>query len=346
MSSQFEREIYEQPDVIARLLTEGQVDALRIVERIRDLDPRFVMVAARGTSDNAARYAQYLFGARNRLPVALATPSLFTLYHTPPRLTQGLVVGISQSGQSPDIVAVIAEARLQGTLTLAITNDPTSALAEASDMCLDLRAGVEQAVAASKTYTAELTALAMLSNALAEDDESRAQLEALPRLIHETLGLNRHLDRTAERFVDDQQFLVVGRGYNYATAYEIALKIKETSYVVAEAHSSAELRHGPIAVVDEGFPALLVAPSGAALQDVIDLHDELRERNAEVLVISDRPELMADESRSLPIPLGVPEWLSPIVAVVPGQLWALALARTKGIDPDQPRGLTKVTRTR
>ena len=346
MAIQFEREIHEQPNVIARLLTDGQEDVVRIADRIKTGDPSFVMIAARGTSDNAARYAQYLFGARNRLPVALATPSLFTLYHTPPRLTQGLVIGISQSGQSPDIVSVVAEARIQGALTLAITNESSSALAEAADLCLDLRVGVEQAVAASKTYTAELTALAMLSAALAADGESRSQLDMLPRVIDETLRLNGHLDQSAARFVATEQFIVVGRGYNYATAYEVALKIKETSYVVAEAHSSAELRHGPIAVIDDGFPAMLIAPSGAVQQDMLELYADLRERNAEVLVISDREELLIDDLHSLPIPSGVPEWLSPIVAVVPGQLWALALARAKGIDPDQPRGLTKVTRTR
>ena len=346
MTSQFEREIREQPEVIARLLSDGREDVNRIAERIRSADPRFVMIAARGTSDNAARYAQYLLGARNHLPVALATPSLFTLYHAPPRLSQGLVIGISQSGQSPDIVAVIAEARLQGVLTLAITNDPASALAEAADLRLELRVGAEQAVAASKTYTAELTALAMLSTALAGNGEGWSQLEKLPQSIDETLCLNGHLDPTATRFVETEQFIVVGRGFNYATAYEVALKIKETSYVVAEAHSSAEFRHGPIAVVDEGFPVILIAPSGAALQDVLALYTELKERNAEVLLISDRHELLKDDSRSLPIPSGVPEWLSPIVAVVPGQLWALALARAKGIDPDQPRGLSKVTRTR
>ena len=346
MTSQFEREIHEQPTVIARLLTDGPEDARRIAERIRSADPSFVMIAARGTSDNAARYAQYLFGARNRLPVALATPSLFTLYHAPPRLTHGLVIGISQSGQSPDIVAVVAEARIQGALTLAITNDPNSALAEAADLCLELRAGTEQAVAASKTYTAELTALAMLSTALEDDDDGRSQLLKLPRIIEEALHLNQHLATSAARFASNEQFLVVGRGYNYATAYEVALKIKETSYVAAEAHSSAELRHGPIAVVDEGFPIVLIAPSGAALEDVIELYAELRDRDAEVLVIGDRPELLLDESHSLPIPPGIPEWLSPIVAVVPGQLWALELARAKGFDPDQPRGLTKVTRTR
>ncbi len=345
-ASQFEREIRQQPDAIARLLASGRDDAERIASRIRAAGPRFVMIAARGTSDNAARYAQYLLGAHNRLPVALATPSLFTLYHAPPRLTDTLVIGISQSGQSPDIVAVVTEARAQGALTLALTNDSGSELARAAELYLDLRAGDERAVAASKTYTNQLTALAMLSAALEESRERHDQLEALPGLVHDTMRLNGHIRRDAGRFAAARQFVVIGRGYNYATAFEIALKIKETSYVVAEAYSSAEFMHGPIALVEEGFPAIVIAPSGEVYQDVAALHDLLAERDAHLIAISDRRDLLDRADSSLALPEGIPEWLSPVVSVVLGQIWALELARAKGIDPDHPRGLSKVTRTR
>ncbi len=345
MTSQFEREIREQPDVLRRLLREGSSDVERIAERVRRAHPSFVMIAARGTSDNAARYAQYLFGARNGLPVALAAPSLFTLYHAPPRLDEALVIGISQSGQSPDIVAVISEARRQGALTLALTNDPRSSLATTSELCLSLRAGEERAVAASKTYTCELTSLAMLSVALADLQESREQLEAMPDLISETLRRNHDVGTKAQAFATARQFVVIGRGFNYATSHEVALKIKETSYVVAEAYSSAEFLHGPIAVVEEGFPAILIAPSGAVYDDVADLYDTLSSRNAKLVAISDRTDLLNHASAALPLPSDIPEWLTPIVAIVPGQLWALALAQAKGFDPDHPRGLSKVTRT-
>jgi glucosamine--fructose-6-phosphate aminotransferase (isomerizing) len=346
LASQFEREIHQQPGAVERLLTTGREDVARIADHVRAFDPHFVMIAARGTSDNAARYAQYLFGAHNRLPVALATPSLFTLYHSPPRLYGALVIGISQSGASPDIVAVLAEARAQGALTLALTNEPDSALAKAAELCLELRAGDERAVAATKTYTNQLVALAMLSATLQDDRERQNALERLPDQMTEALRLNGEIRQLSAEFAGSRQFVVIGRGYNYATAFEIALKIKETSYVVAEAYSSAEFLHGPIAVVDEGFPALVIAPSGTVYDDVEALHDVLAERQAKLVAISDRSELLDGADAPLPLPADVPEWISPVVAVVPGQIWALELARAKGIDPDQPRGLTKVTRTR
>lgn len=345
-TSQFEREIRQQPDAIARLLASGRDDAERIAFRIRAAGPRFVMIAARGTSDNAARYAQYVLGARNRLPVALATPSLFTLYHAPPRIAGALVIGISQSGQSPDIVAVISEARAQGALTLALTNDSGSDLARAAELHLELRAGDERAVAASKTYTNQLTALAMLSVALDSSSARQGQLETLPNLVRETMWLNDDIRRDAGRFAAARQFVVIGRGYNYATAFEIALKVKETSYVVAEAYSSAEFMHGPIALVEQGFPAIVIAPSGEVYDDVEALHDLLAERDARLIAISDRRDLLDRADSSLTLPDAIPEWLSPIVSVVLGQIWALELARAKGIDPDHPRGLSKVTRTR
>lgn len=345
MPSQFEREIREQPESLARLLDSGREEVASVASAIRAFDPRFVMIAARGTSDNAARYAQYLFGAQNRLPVALATPSLFTLYHAPPRLSGSLVIGISQSGASPDIVAVLDEAHRQGALTLAITNEAGSDLAGAAELCLSLRAEPERAVAASKTYTSQLAALAMLSVALDDGSARRSQLSALPTLVSETLRLNDGIGRRAMGLADSRQFVVIGRGYNYASAYEVALKIKETSYVVAEAYSSAEFLHGPIAVIDEGFPAIVIAPSGEAFADVESLHDRLDERDARLIAITDRHELLGRASIAMLLPPGVPEWISPIVAVVPGQLFALALAQAKGIDPDHPRGLSKVTRT-
>ncbi len=344
--SQLEQEIHEQPEAVTQLISSGSGDVDQIAGRIHAVDPAFVMIAARGTSDNAARYAKYLFGARNKLPVALAAPSLFTLYHAPPKLRNALVLGISQSGQSPDIVSVIQEARDQGALTLALTNDSASTLAHTAELCLSLHAGEEKSVAATKTYTNELTALAMLSAALEGDAEVHNQIARLPGLITETLRLGSDIRREASRFAAARQFVVIGRGYNYATAFEIALKIKETSYVVAEAYSSAEFLHGPIAIIDDGFPAIVIAPQGAVFDDIEALHNILVQRKADMIAITDQKDLLDRASSPLPLPQGIPEWLSPILAVIPGQLWALEFARARGIDPDQPRGLSKVTRTR
>jgi glucosamine--fructose-6-phosphate aminotransferase (isomerizing) len=339
-------EILEQPSVLANLL-ESQAEAVReIAAAIRARKVKYVIIAARGTSDNAARYGQYVLGAHNRLPAGLATPSLFSVYGTPPRLEQGLTVGISQSGQSPDIVAVLTEARRQGGATLAISNDAGSPLAEEAEFVISLQAGEERAVAATKTYTAQLAALALLSCALGDDGDRLAALRQVPEAVQQVLDGQEQIARAVERYRYMETCVVLGRGYNYATAFEIALKLKELNYLIAESYSSADFMHGPIAVVGSGFPAMVVAPSGKMFETMRGFSLELKARGAELLIISDRQSLLAEAVTPMPFPEGVPEWLSPIVAVVPGQLFALHLTVAKGYDPDQPLGLQKVTLTR
>jgi glucosamine--fructose-6-phosphate aminotransferase (isomerizing) len=304
-----------------------------------------VLIAARGTSDNAARYAQYLFGAHNHVQVALATPSLFSLYGTPPSLAHALVIGISQSGQSPDIVSVLAEARRQGRPTLAITNLEASPLAQTADYIIPLHAEKEQAIAATKTYTTSLTALAMLSACLEENAARMADIDRIPDLMQATLdGLALAINRT-ERYRYMERCAVLGRGFNYATAFEIALKTKELTRVVAEPYSSADFRHGPIATVTPGFPVIVVAPRGAVSQDLAELIDLLHRRQAELLIISDDTALLEKATLPLPIPAGLEEWLTPLVSVIPGQLFGMKLAEARGLNPDQPEGLKKVTET-
>jgi glutamine---fructose-6-phosphate transaminase (isomerizing) len=343
--NQFEREILEQPRVLQQLLLEGRPAAEEAARAIEEFGPEFVLIAARGSSDNAARYAQYLLGAHNRLAVALAVPSLFTLYDAPPNLERALTIGISQSGQSPDIVSVVTETRTQGGATLAVTNDPRSPLSRASHHTLLLLAGQEKAVAATKTYTTELFALAMLSAALEGNEQRWSALERVPGWVTEVIEMNASLSEQAAHFRDARKLVVLGRGFNYSTAFEIALKLKETSYFVAEPYSVADLLHGPVAMIDRGFPVILVAPSGRAQADVPALLSLLEDRGAELLAISDLPDVLARANSRIELPTGVPEWLSPIVAVVPGQLFAGALAIASGQNPDQPRGLSKVTLT-
>lgn len=345
ITSHLETEIRQQPEVLRELLEMETSNVEAVAGVIRARRPAYVVIAARGSSDNAARYGQYLLGAANGLPVALATPSLFTLYKAPPRLGDALVIGISQSGRSPDIVAVASEARRQGALTLALTNFDDSPLAQAADHVVRLHAGVERSIAATKTYTASLMALAMLSVTLAEDEERRRQLQGLPELLAGLLGEADRVAGAAQRYRYMETCVVVGRGYNYATAFEIALKLKELTYVLAEPYSSADFLHGPLALVEHGFPVLVVAPSGAAAEELVNFMRQLRERDAEFMVISDRPDALAMAHTPLPLPASVPEWLSPILAVVPGQLFTLYLTIAKGFDPDHPRGLRKVTLT-
>ncbi|MEI9950510.1 MAG: SIS domain-containing protein [Pseudomonadota bacterium] len=346
MSRHFDHEIREQPRVLEGLLREGRAAAEAAAFAIRRFGPEWILIAGRGSSDNAARYAQYLFGAHNGLGVALAVPSLFTLYDSPPRLSRALTIGISQSGQSPDIVSVLAEARAQGGITLALSNDAESPLSRAAEYTLPLLAGPELAVAATKTYTAQLFALAMLSAALEANPERWTALARVPAWLDAVIALNTDLGQAVAEFRDARQLIVLGRGFNYSTAFEIALKLKETSYLPAEPYSVADLLHGPVALIDRGFPVILLAPSGRSLLDVPDLLSLLEARGAQILAISDAPEVLTRVPLHFELPLGVPEWLSPLVSVVPGQLFAGTLAENSGQDPDRPRGLSKVTLTR
>ncbi len=339
-------EIFEQPAVLERLLRTQQDQVREVADTVRRRGVHSIFIAARGTSDNAAIYGKYLWGAVNGLPVALAAPSLFTLYRKPPRLDGSLVIGISQSGQSPDIIAVVQEGRRQGALTLAITNDPSSPLAAAADEVLDTVAGSEHAVAASKTYTAQLLAIGLLSAALQDDPRLLAELERVPTLVEEALALDDAIKSAAERYRYMDQCVVLGRGFNYATAYDWSLNHKELTYVVAEPYSSADFRHGPVAIVCDGFPVLAVAPAGAVFDDTLNLLETLAsEHRAELLVLSNEDRALALARTPLGLPADLPEWLIPLVCIVPGQLFSYHLTRAKGYDTENPRRLQKVTRT-
>lgn len=333
-------EIGEQPDVLARLLVREGANVRRIARDLARHDLRFVLVAARGTSDNAARYAQYALGLTCRLPVALAGPSLVTLYDAAPRLKGALVVGISQSGRSPDVVETVASARREGSPTLAIVNDPESPLAKAAAEVVPLHAGVERSVAATKTYTAQLLAVALLAAGLSGSRKHAEGLGALPDAVDEALGVEAAARRAASRLAQASRLVVLSRGLNYPTAHEIALKLKELALLEAEALSGADFRHGPIALAGPKLPAIVVSPPGSAIDaDLAALAEELRRRGSPVLPIG------PSGRGALPVPR-LPELLSPIVSVVPGQLLAFHAARARGLDPDAPRGLQKVTETR
>jgi glucosamine--fructose-6-phosphate aminotransferase (isomerizing) len=340
-------EIHEQPARLAGLLSELRAAVESIAREIRERDVSFAFVAARGTSDNAARYANYLWGARNGMPIALATPSLFSVYHQPPRLKNALVVGVSQSGQSPDIVSVLAEGRKQGCLTLAITNTPDSPLAETAELVLELRAGPERSIAATKTYTAELMALAMLSAAMNQDESDWQALARLPGWMDDALMRSVDMRDWVLPYRDVSRCVVLGRGFNYATVFEWALKLKELTYVEAEPYSTADFQHGPIAMIEEGFPVLAVLVDGPLLDPTLVLLRSLREDAfATLAVISNSRPALDIAHTPIPLPEGMPEWITPLAAIVPAQLFVYHLARAKGIDPDRPRLIRKVTETR
>ncbi|HEY7702962.1 MAG TPA: SIS domain-containing protein [Candidatus Limnocylindrales bacterium] len=340
-------EILEQPDVARRFLERAPDVVGPLAESIRAREVDHVVIAARGTSDHAAIYAQYVLGVRHALSVGLGTPSVISLYGAQPRLDRSLVVGISQSGASPDVVAVIEAGRSQGAPTLAITNGPASPLAVAAETCIDLGAGPELAIAATKTYTTELLAIAALSAALSADPADAAALIAIPDAIEQTLGLEGTVESMARDQAAADRLLVLARGYEYATAREWALKLKELARVFADPYSAADFEHGPLALLEPGVPVLATVRPGPTAAPLVALLERLRtELDADIAVVSDQADGLAQARWPLALAAGTPEWLGPIVSIVVGQLHAMHLTRARGLDPERPRNLGKVTRTR
>jgi glucosamine--fructose-6-phosphate aminotransferase (isomerizing) len=334
-------EINSQADVLAEAYERLGAEVDSLGQWIRDTEATHVVLAARGSSDNAGRYAQYLWGAHNRLSVALTTPSLFGAYASPPNLTGALVVGISQSGESPDLLKVLEEANAQGRPTLAITNNAGSPMAQLANRSLDLGVGKEQAVAATKTYTGQLLAIALLSGAIAHENHAE-QFGRLAPIVGEVLSTEAKLREVAATLAGHDRCVVIGRGFHHATAHEWALKIAELSYLVAQPFSSADFRHGPMALVEPGLTVLAVATGGPLFSELSELTSEIRSAGANVVAISDREDLPAEHLLKIPT---TPEWLSPIPAIVAAQVFTYHLTVARGYDPDRPRGLRKVTRT-
>lgn len=339
------REIHEQPAVLERFLGAESRVIKDLAQTINKKNITHIVIAARGTSDNAARYAQYVFGSHNELVVALATPSLFSIYKRPPKFGNALVLGISQSGKSPDIVQVVEEARRQGALTAVITNSPDSNLARQGDFVIDLHAGEEKAVAATKTYTAELGAIASLSAYLAEDQNRQSEISKIPGAMAQTLSMREIIALAAPRYRYMERSVVIGRGYNYATAFEMALKMTELTYTIVQSYSSADFLHGPLAMIEPSFPVIVIAPSGAMINEMDDLVATLQIRHAEVIAISDDEDLLSKVRIPLALPHSVPEWLSPLVNIIPGQMFCMYLAFIRDYDVDSPRNIMKVTET-
>jgi glucosamine--fructose-6-phosphate aminotransferase (isomerizing) len=337
------REIEEQPAVLERTYRRELGKARRFRARWPERKFRLVVLLARGTSDNAALFGRYLIEVSAGVPVSLAAPSVHTLYHSTLDLRDALAVGISQSGESADINIALQSCRKQGAYTLGITNEPRSTMVRLVDECWFVHAGKERSVAATKTYTGQLLALYLLCWALggAIDLESVARL---PGHAERVLKLRGPVESLVERYHFMRQAVVVGRGLNYANAYELALKLMETCYVATERFSSAEFLHGPIAMIDPGFPAFVFAPPGPTQPGIVDILKRLQAMGADTLGISCRP-LEKLATVQLRIPVALDEIYTPIPYIIPGQMLAALLAESKGLDPDAPRRLSKITRT-
>lgn len=361
------REIHEQPDAVRRALAGARDAVPGIAAEVARRGVDLIVIAARGTSDHAALYAQYLFQYLNGIPVALATPSLVTIYGTSLRLEHALVIGVSQSGESPDVVEVVSRGRAAGAYTVAITNVAQSPLAAAADVALLCHAGIERSVAATKTYTTTCAVFAALAAALPGGEPLWCCLDDLPRLVEAALATEETVARGVVRYTHARECVVLGRSFQYSTARETALKLVETCYVIATPFSTADFRHGPAALAERGLPVMLFVAPGPTTADAIELLGWLRERGADCVVIGQEERVLDLATVAIPLQLptlsgtggsdkvspdalrgraSVEELLAPIAYVVPGQLFAQYLALQKGLNPDQPRSLTKVTHTR
>lgn len=339
-------EIYQQPQAVAMAVEKEHASTGALAAELRERGIRHVIIAARGTSDHAATYAKYLFEIVVGVPVSLAAPSVYTLYDSQMALAGTLMLGISQSGQAPDVVQTLSAARAGGALTACITNVAGSPLTQVCDHTFLCQAGEERAVAATKTYTTSLAIIALLAAQWAGSRSLLDELRGVPDLIQRTLSLESEVEAAVERYRYMSECALLARGLNQATALEAALKITETSYLVAKPYSGADFLHGPIAMVSEGFPCFLFAPDGCAYPSMLELAVKLRERAAEMIIVAHSAEILDLATTPLRLPAEINEQLSPLAAILPGQFWAYHLARTRGVDPDRPRGLTKVTLTR
>jgi len=338
-------EIREQPAIV-RALVQDQDAVAPVCGAIRSRDIRLIYLVARGTSDHAAQYAKYLFEIEHHIPVALAASSTLTLYHSGPKFDEhSLIISISQSGAGADVCSYIDFARQSGALTLAITNTEESPLAAAAEFAIITPAGRELSVAATKTYTSALATIALISATLNNDSARLSDLSRLPDALDRTLKVSDTAKDLAANFCGMENCVVLGRGYNYATALELGLKLTETSSIGAQAFSSADFQHGPIARITPGFPCILVAPDGAALPGMQEIAQKLASRMASLIVLTSNPKTFDEGPSFLQLPTDIPEWLSPIAYIIAGQLFAYELSIAKGKSPDTPSGLNKVTST-
>jgi glucosamine--fructose-6-phosphate aminotransferase (isomerizing) len=336
-------EIREQPRVLENILRHESREIRSVAATIGARKPRFILLAGRGTSDHAALYAKYLIETRLGLPAGLVSPSTITLYGSSPDLTDVLFVGVSQSGSSPDLIEPMEQARRCGAITLAVTNAPRSPLAQAAELHLCVAAGDERAIAATKTYTAQLMVLFLLVEALANRMGDEAA--QIPDEVAQVLEMDGVIAHEAVRYRFAEQIVITSRGYNYPTAREAALKLMETSSLIAHAFSSADLLHGPMAVIEKGFPVIAIAPEGRVSIALGLVLEQLEVLGADTLVVG-APGGQFQGTRRLPLPHLADECVSPIVAIIPLQMLAWHLARERGVDPDEPRGLSKITKTR
>jgi len=336
-------EIAEQPAALERTIASERAKIAKLGKLLKTRDIDLIVLVARGSSDNAALFGRYLLEITTGIPVSLSAPSVHTIYNAQLKLDHALVVGVSQSGEGEDINHVLESARKSGAYTVGISNEPGSSMTHIVDETLLTHGGKERSVAATKTFTGQMLLFYMLAAELAQS--LPFSYEAIPEFVAGALEQQPAISELVQRYVFMENCVVVGRGLAYANAYEFALKLMETCYVVAERFSSADFLHGPLAMVERHFPVLLFAPPGVMLPGVKSLIERLRELHADTLAITSDLDAARLCTHSIVMSREIDEFLAPIPYIVPGQLFAALLAEAKGLDPDSPRSLSKVTRT-
>jgi len=337
-------EITEQPKALAKTISEERNKLASLGKLLKSRDINLIVLVARGSSDNASLFGRYLLEITTGIPVSLSAPSVHTVYNAKLKLDHALVVGVSQSGEGEDINRVLENARSTGAFTVGITNEPNSSMTKLVDETLLTHGGRERSVAATKTFTGQMLLFYMLACELASRKPA-FDYEVIPDFVERALEQKPAILELVQRYVFMENCVIVGRGLAYANAYELALKLMETCYVVAERFSSADFLHGPLAMVERHFPVILFAPPGVMLPGVKRLIERLRELHADTLAITSDLDAAALCSRSIVMPKEIDEFVAPIPYIVPGQLFAALLAEAKGLNPDSPRSLSKVTRT-
>ena len=338
------QEIAEQPAALEKTIAEERRKVELLGQSLTKRDIDLIVLVARGSSDNAALFGRYLLEITTGIPVSLSAPSVHTLYQAKLNLRHALVIGVSQSGEGEDINRVLGNAREGGAFTIGITNEPDSSMVKLVDETLFMHGGQERSVAATKTFTGQMMLFYLLAAALGNDQRT-IDYRRIPEFANLAIEQQPAVVELVQRYVFMENCVVVGRGLAYANAYEFALKLMETCYVVAERFSSADFLHGPLAMIERHFPVILFAPPGVMLAGIKDLIRRLQELRADTLVITSDLDTAAMCSRSIIMPREIDEFLAPIPYIIPAQLFAALLAEAKGLDPDKPRSLSKVTRT-
>lgn len=333
------KEACSSGEFVAAQLDHDRERFIELGQFLRATPPSSVVTIARGSSDHAANYAAYLMMARLGHIVASLPMSLVTLNKAPLQVKNALAIAISQSGQSPDVVEPIRYFREHGATTVALVNDAASPLAQGAQWTMPLHAGPELSVAATKSFITSLVAGARLAGHWQNDPAFLAAIDELPQVLHEATQLD--WSNALDVLVPAQRIMVVGRGISFSVALESALKFKETSVIQAEAFSGAEIKHGPMALIDDGYPLLIFATRGPAQAGLIALAEEMRGRGANVLLAAP-----ADvKERNLTLATTATPDLDPIAAIQSFYVMAAHLSVARGLDPDKPRHLSKVTKT-